>query len=653
MADFIKYQALGNDYLVVDAQRWPAGPELARALCDRHYGVGADGVLFGSRSAGAGPIPLQIRNSDGSPCDRSANGIRMYALWLAEQQPGRTDFVIRTAAGDTTVRLLGSGRVSAELGRPRFEEEGIPTSDPAGTMFGCQLEVAGEQVRITRVDNGNPHAVLFVDELDADRARRLGPLIAGHRWFSERPNVEFVRVVDRGTIEIEIVERGAGYTLASGSGACAAASAAHRHGLVDGRVRVSMPGGELQVSIDGKRVSLAGPVEKVASGDLSPTLRGRLDAMLRPTAAGQLGTGPSEELYPMRKWVFEDSVGRYDIDLGDSHVQCRRAGEFDWPAELELNYGHDRGSPALRELIARRYRGDAERVVVTHGAQEALYLLYCTLLRPGDRVLAFQPGWQQAWQAPTQLGAEVVQLELVDDFGLDLPGIAAVAEAGVRLITLSTPGNPTGRRLREPELMALLELLRRHDGYLLLDEEYCLELDRSPAVRNDRVISVSSLSKVAGLPGLRLGWLYGAPAIARAAAEYKHLTTISTSVLSETLAIQVLSNWDRYLRDYHALTRPGLRLLEEFCTRHCGLLTLTPPEGTPFAWVQLAAGLSSMATARAVLDSGVLIMPGEVLGRPGGLRICFARDADTLTAGLARMDAVLAELASEERFATR
>jgi diaminopimelate epimerase len=652
MSDFTKYQALGNDYLVVDAERWPAGPELARALCDRHYGVGADGVLFGSRPAGAGPIPLQIRNSDGSPCDRSANGLRMYALRLAEQQPERTGFVIRTAAGDTAVRLLGAGRVSAELGRPRFEEEGNPTSDPAGTVFGHQLEVAGESVRITCVDNGNPHAVVFVDELDVDRVRRLGPLIVGHRRFPERRNVEFVRVVDRGSIEIEIVERGAGYTLASGSGACAAASAAHRHGLVDDLVRVSMPGGELEVSFDGERVSLAGPVEKVASGEFSTTLRARLDAIVRATRP-QPGADPSGEPYPMRRWVFEDSAGRYDIDLGDSHVQCRRVGEFHWPAELELNYGHDRGSPALRRLIAQRYRGDAERVVVTHGAQEALYLLYCTLLRPGDRVLAFQPGWQQAWQAPAQLGAEVVQLELVGDFGLDLPRIAAATEAGVRLITLSTPGNPTGRRLREPELVALLELLRRHDGYLLLDEEYSLELDRSPAVRNDRVVSVSSLSKIAGLPGLRLGWLYGAPAIARAVAEYKHLTTISTSVLSESLAVQVLSNWDRYQHDYHALTGPGLRLLEEFCDRHADLLRLTPPEGTPFAWVQLAAGLSSMAIARAVLDAGVLIMPGEVLGRPGGLRICFARDTDSLTEGLARLDRVLAESTSEERFATR
>ncbi|HEX4729028.1 MAG TPA: diaminopimelate epimerase [Jatrophihabitans sp.] len=650
MADFTKYQALGNDYLVVDARRWPAGPELARALCDRHYGVGADGVLFGSQPAGTGPIPLQIRNSDGTPCDRSANGIRMYALQLAEQQPGRTEFIVRTAAGDTAVRLLGSGRVSAELGRPRFEADGPPGLELAGAALRYQLDLAGETVQVTCVDNGNPHAVVFVDELDAERARRLGPLIASHPRFPERRNVEFVRVIDRAWIELEIVERGAGYTLASGSGACAAASAARRHGLVGDRVRVSMPGGELEVSFDGEQVSLAGPVEKVASGQFSAALRSRLDAML---GSKPVSTNPAEELYPMRRWVFEDSVGRYDIDLGDSHVQCRRVGEFDWPAELELNYGHDRGSPALRELIAQRYAGDPERVVVTHGAQEALYLLYCTLLRPGDRVLAFQPGWQQAWQAPAELGAEVVQLDLVGDFGLDLPSISAAAGSGVRLITLSTPCNPTGRRLREPELVALLDLVRRYDGHLLLDEEYALDLGRSPALRDDRVVSVSSLSKIAGLPGLRVGWLYGAPAIARAAAEYKHLTTISTSVLSETLAMQVLSNWDRYQRDYHALTGPGLRLLEEFCDRHRDLLRLTPPEGTPFAWVQLAPGLSSMAIARAVLESGVLIMPGEVLGRPGGLRICFARDTNTLAEGLARMDAVLAELIPEERFAIR
>jgi aspartate/methionine/tyrosine aminotransferase len=357
----------------------------------------------------------------------------------------------------------------------------------------------------------------------------------------------------------------------------------------------------------------------------------------RPNPGAEASPG-----YPMRQWVFEDSLGRFDIDLGDSHVQCGDLGDLALPARLELNYGVDRGSPELARLIAGRYGGSADRVVVTHGAQEALYLLYCTLLRPGDRVVAFRPGWQQAWDAPDRLGCEQHVLDLADDFSIDLDALEAVTERGCALITLNTPSNPTGRRLRDGELDAILRLAERANAYVILDEEYVLDLSRSPATRDDRLVSVSSLSKVAGFPGLRVGWMYGPPAIVSACAQYKHLTSISNSVLCETLAVDILSRWDEYVRNYQTLTENGLRLLEEFTSRHPAELSLTPPEGTPFAWLALRTGESALAFARRVLDARVLVMPGETLGAAGGIRISFAREPALLAEGLARIEATLA-----------
>lgn len=352
--------------------------------------------------------------------------------------------------------------------------------------------------------------------------------------------------------------------------------------------------------------------------------------------------------YPMRRWVFEDSAGRYDIDLGDSNVQCGRLRQLAVPVELELNYGYDRGSAELRELVARRYGGDPGQVVITHGAQEALYLLYCTLIRPGDRVMAFRPGWQQATEAPARLGAEVVVVELAEDFSLDLAAVERAATGGLRLITLNTPGNPSGRAVRAEELAALRAIVERTGAYLVADEEYLLELTDSVALSGPRTISVSSLSKIAGLPGLRVGWMYGPPELVTACAEYRHLTTISTSVLCEALAVDALSNWAGYRAEYDQLTGLGLIQLEAFTARHADIMRLRPPEGTPFAWLQLAPGISSLELSRRMLDAGVLLMPGETLGKAGGIRISFAREAPVLAEGLARFDQVLIDYQSEK-----
>jgi aspartate/methionine/tyrosine aminotransferase len=351
--------------------------------------------------------------------------------------------------------------------------------------------------------------------------------------------------------------------------------------------------------------------------------------------------------YPMPKWVFDDAAGRYDIDLGDSHVACGTTDDLVVPSGLELSYGIDRGVSALTERVAARYGSTASRVVATHGAQEALYLLYCVLLRPGDQVVAFTPGWRQAIEAPRRLGCRLDVVALADDFSLDLAALEAVAGPDLRLITINTPCNPTGRRLRPHELRAVTDLAARTGAYIVLDEEYVLDLSQSPAVGADRIVSVSSVSKIYGLPGLRVGWIFGPEELVTACAEYKHLTTISNSVLCEMLAVQVLDRYDEYAERYHRLTRDGLAVLVDWVGRHQEMVSLVPPEGTPFAWCFLNTGESSMSFARRVLDRGVLIMPGETLGTSGGFRLSFARETDQLAEGLRRIGAALYAAASE------
>lgn len=350
-----------------------------------------------------------------------------------------------------------------------------------------------------------------------------------------------------------------------------------------------------------------------------------------------LETAPARALYPMRRWVFEDSIGRYDIDLGDSHVQCGSLGQLRMPDNLELNYGVDRGGNRLIELVAARYGGSADRVLVTHGAQEALYLLYCTLLRPGDRVIAFRPGWQQAWDVPTRLGCRVEVHDLADDFSIDLTALAAAAGPDLRLITVNSPCNPTGRRLRPEELAALLAVAERNGAYLVLDEEYVLDLSQSPARWSDRTISVSSVSKVFGFPGLRVGWMYGPTDVIDSCVEYKHFTSISNSVLCEALAVDVLSRAPEYVREFDRLTGDGRLILDEWVAAHRGRLRLVPPEGTPFAWLHLPAGESSLDLARRALDRGVLVMPAETFGAASGIRVAFAREPEQLSVGLRRL----------------
>lgn len=269
--DFVRSHGLGNDYLVVDADRLGFGltPERIRAICDRHTGVGSDGILAKGATAQA-DFAVRILNPDGSEAEKSGNGLRIFAKFLFEHGYTRKrEFTIHTLGGLVRARLLGEGdRINAvrvDMGQAVIDRN-LTT-----------LEMDGERLEVVSLSVGNPHCVRIVNELSRAELFRLGPLIENHAAFPNRTNVQFAQGVDRGRVRALIWERGAGYTLASGSSSCAVAVACYDRGLVDGHVVVEMEGGELTIAVDPElNLVMTGPVEEVCAGVFSADLRRRL-----------------------------------------------------------------------------------------------------------------------------------------------------------------------------------------------------------------------------------------------------------------------------------------------------------------------------------------------------------------------------------------
>jgi diaminopimelate epimerase len=275
---FVKYHALGNDYLVIDPSgglRELAPAEVVR-VCHRNFGVGSDGVLWGPMGPGEGgrPFALRIYNPDGSIAEKSGNGLRIFSRYLWDQRLVRAGvpFKVFTDGGVVTSEVAPGGRsVAVEMGRVTFAGDAIPVAGGARDVLEEQMEVAGERLVFSAASIGNPHCVILQDKVSESEARRLGPLIEVEPRFPNRTNVQFVQVIDPGNLRIEIWERGAGYTLASGSSSSAAAAVAHRLGHCGPEVTVHMPGGRLEIRIaDGFEVTMTGAVTRVAEGAIDP-----------------------------------------------------------------------------------------------------------------------------------------------------------------------------------------------------------------------------------------------------------------------------------------------------------------------------------------------------------------------------------------------
>jgi diaminopimelate epimerase len=284
-ADFVKSHGLGNDYVVVDADRFGLAltPDRVRLLCHRNLGLGSDGVLEVScRSEG---FSVRIWNPDGSQAERSGNGLRIAAKFLSEH--GYTEaarFTIGTTAGPVATEVFReAGRVREvrlEMGRAAIDAS-VRTLDVGGSPgTGGGTAVARETLDVTVLSVGNPHCVVFGQPLTRERLFALGPRVENHPRFPARINAQLAEPAGRDRVRALIWERGAGHTLASGTSACAVAAACVDRGLAAGRVAVEMEGGVLEIEVSRELdLVLKGPVEEVYAGEVSPDLRERLAAL--------------------------------------------------------------------------------------------------------------------------------------------------------------------------------------------------------------------------------------------------------------------------------------------------------------------------------------------------------------------------------------
>jgi diaminopimelate epimerase len=282
-ANFYKYQALGNDMLVIDPNQFdlPLSPANIRLLCHRHFGLGADGVCLGPLIQSQHPRHMRFFNPDGSESGKSGNGLRIFARYLWDygyvKQP-TFDIWINRSTVNAEIKDKAAHSIAIAMGQLSFNSPAIPVTGPAREVVEEIITIGEVDYTFTAVTIGNPHCVIFADEISEASTRAVGQAVELAPSFPQRTNVQFVKVLDQHTLQIEIWERGAGYTLASGTSSCAAAGAALKTGRCLSPVKVRMAGGTATVEIDQSwGVILTGEVQAVSCGQLAADLIAKLE----------------------------------------------------------------------------------------------------------------------------------------------------------------------------------------------------------------------------------------------------------------------------------------------------------------------------------------------------------------------------------------
>jgi len=274
---FYKYHALGNDYIVLNPKEIGIALSASqiKSICHRNYGVGSDGILLGPIEDSKHDVALRIYNPDGSEAEKSGNGLRIFARYLWDKGLIQDDPVqIQTLGGLVNAQVREGGKiVSVDMGKVSFDSRQIPVEGPRRDVVNESITVAEHDFEFCAATIGNPHCVILQEQISVEQARKFGPLIENDSRFPNRTNVQFMKILDRSNIQIEIWERGAGYTLASGSSSSAAAAVAYRLGLCDQHISVHMPGGIIDIEISKDfSISMTGRVTKVAEGVIYPEM---------------------------------------------------------------------------------------------------------------------------------------------------------------------------------------------------------------------------------------------------------------------------------------------------------------------------------------------------------------------------------------------
>jgi diaminopimelate epimerase len=270
---FTKMHGLGNDFVVIDGFSRPVSlsVEQIRCIADRHFGVGCDQLLLVERPQAAGvDFRYRIFNADGGEVEQCGNGARCFARYVRDKGlTDKSEIAVETLGGTIYPRIEPDGRVTVNMGVPRFEPAEVPFTAPERRSV-YDLDVDGQAVQVSVLSMGNPHAVQLVPDVDAAPVAAQGPLIERDPRFPQRVNAGFMQIVDRQRIRLRVYERGVGETLACGTGACAAVVAGRQRGWLDDRVAVTLPGGTLSVawSGEGQPVWMTGPATTVFEGML-------------------------------------------------------------------------------------------------------------------------------------------------------------------------------------------------------------------------------------------------------------------------------------------------------------------------------------------------------------------------------------------------
>ncbi|MCX7760677.1 MAG: diaminopimelate epimerase [Hydrogenothermaceae bacterium] len=274
---FVKSHGLGNDYIVMDSEyiTFEITPEFIQKICDVHYGIGSDGLLVKYPSEKA-DFKLRIFNPDGSEAEKSGNGLRIFCKFLYDYgYTSSKEFTVETKGGIVRAKIEKEENskarvITVDMGKATFKSSEIPVNIEAEECLDIDLKVDDKTFKVNCVSVGNPHCVVIVDELNEEEIKKYGKVIENHPIFPNRTNVQFAKPISKDEVQILIWERGAGYTLASGSSSCAVASVMVKKGFTDRKVKVRMPGGELLIEVDEDfNIKMTGEVQEICKGVLS------------------------------------------------------------------------------------------------------------------------------------------------------------------------------------------------------------------------------------------------------------------------------------------------------------------------------------------------------------------------------------------------
>ncbi len=282
---FVKSHGLGNEYIILDSHNidFKLTRNAIRRLCDVHFGIGSDGILLRVDSDSA-DFGLKIFNPDGSEAEKSGNGLRIFCKFLYDYKlAGTKEFFVETPGGIVRANIIEekngkAGMIAVDMGKAIFRSRDIPVNSDDPEFIGKKIVAGDREFEVNCVSVGNPHCVVITNELDVAEIKKYGPLLENHSMFPNRINVQFVKVTSRNEAQILIWERGAGYTLASGSSSCAVACILVKTRLAERNLKINMKGGILSIEIDQKwNIRMTGEVKETARGVLSPELIELLD----------------------------------------------------------------------------------------------------------------------------------------------------------------------------------------------------------------------------------------------------------------------------------------------------------------------------------------------------------------------------------------